>query len=827
MSRRELVLALLVATACLGGAGAAHAQQASIVPILNDNPAVRSSQVSAISENGVLTGYFGELNSTRAFTSPSTGAWQLLDVSYNPSRPIDRPRAISANGRVIVGEGYGRAARWIDGVPSLVPGVAYPCEATGVSGDGSVIVGWSETAGGRRAFRYDAAGPRFIGTFGEVLGTSEAYDVTPDGKYVVGTATHEDGFKHAFRWSQEGGLEDLGTYEPTGHVGNQAAFGISPDGQIVVGQAALLDNAGRLTYGGFVWTEADGMRPAPAAQAAPSLVTNGGTVVSGGRNYLIDGEQKDVLLLLQRFGVSTTDYLYLNFIHDMSHDGTRLVGSAELNGELVGVAITFPPLASIKATEELPQVVQAPVGQKLTLPFQASGPAGESLTFSYLGAPVGASVTPAPGPRPSAFGGSLEWTPTEADLGDTYDVRLSVRDFADRRTSMRFKLEVIDSKPPAPPTVEAPLPIAVECTGGKTLVNLQARVDDPDTAQLNVTWLVNGQSQKTQTVPAGSLASFDFAYEDGENEVTIRVSDGSLIASETTAVTVRDTTKPLVVVAPSATLRVELGQTYAWATRLAKPNVTDACDEAPKVTNNAPALLPIGVTYVLWTVADAAGNVAYAVQTVNVTNAAPVADAGNPIVRTTRNGRKARIRLDGRGSSDPDQHQLTYFWYCPGVKFANPTSPLPVGSFPVGVRFAKLTVRDAAGAISKSQVRIRVVSQSPRRPRTAALRHSATAAYETAAEAEPEATALAGLQAAAAATVLDGQADAALRAADASGDGADLANYFHLRGRQSQVSREAAARLYRAYLQSGDPQALFGSVEAYRNSAEAALDLAD
>lgn len=819
MSRSVLIRALFFASTCLG-AGTSYAQQASIVPILNDDPSVRFSQVSAIAENGAVTGYFDQLNVVRGFSATAAGDWQSLDISYNPSRPLDRPYAISENGRVIVGEGFGRAARWIDGIPSLVPGLASDSEATGVSADGSVIVGWAPAAGSRRAFRYSEGAVRFIGTFGEVAGSSEAYDVTPDGKYVVGKAMHEDGFHHAFRWSQEGGLEDLGTLEPTGHVGNQAAFGISPDGQFVVGQSALLDGSGRLTYGGFVWTEADGMQPAPDAQSAPNSVTNGGAVIAGGRNYVIDGEEKDVLLMLNQFGVSTQGYRYLNFIHDASRDGSRLAGSAEYNGKVVGVVIAFPPLPTIQADEELPATVRVAVGQTLNLPFHASGPAGESLAFSQTGLPATASLTPSTGSRPEAFDGFVQWTPTKTDLGAVYDVRLSVRDYADRRTSLRFKLEVVDS---SPPTVEAPSPVAVECTGGETQVHLAAQVDDPDGDDLTVTWFVNGQSEKTETVAAGSLAGFDFAYPDGENDVRIRVSDGAFTVSESTAVTVNDTTQPLVVVAPSVTLRVEPGRLYAWATRLAQPSVTDAGDAAPTIANDAPALIPLGVSYVLWTVTDASGNVAYAVQAVKVVNARPVADAGDSIERTTRKDRRIRIRLDGKGSSDPDKHQLTYFWYCPGVKFADPTSPRPIGAFPVGVRFAKLTVTDAAGAVSRNQVRIKVVSQAPRRPRSAALRQSATEAYEAAAAAEPEATAQAGLQAATAAMALDSQADAELRA----DDGPDLAAYFHIRGRQSQASREAAVRLYQAYLRSGDPKTLFGSVHAYRNSLEAALDLTD
>lgn len=225
---------------------------------------------------------------------------------------------------------------------------------------------------------------------------------------------------------------------------------------------------------------------------------------------------------------------------------------------------------------------------------------------------------------------------------------------------------------------------------------------------------------------------------------------------------------------------------------------------------------------------DASGNVAQAVQRVKVVNQRPIADAGENVQRSSR-GDRVNVRLDGRGSSDPEGQKLTYFWRCPGVKLDDPASSRPQGAFPVGVKFATLFVTDAAGARSKDLVRIKVVADAQARGRSASLRRTATEAYELAGEAQSDPTAQLGLQAATTAFVLNDQADAQLRLAYESDEAeeSDLTDYFILRGLQAQASNAAAERLLQTFQRTGDDRALKAAVAAFRNSVEATLDLAD
>jgi probable HAF family extracellular repeat protein len=159
--------------------------------------------------------------------------------------------------------------------------------AFGISDNGSTIVGWSNTTpgtfpSGQHAFRWtQAGGMQDLGSLQGSAGTSIAYAANSDGSVVVGVTDMppHQGITvppHAFRWTQAGGMQDLGS------LGLDAtAYAVNLDGSVVVGSAGLAAG-GRHA---FRWTQATGMQDLGTLsglnQAAATSVSGDGNIVVG------------------------------------------------------------------------------------------------------------------------------------------------------------------------------------------------------------------------------------------------------------------------------------------------------------------------------------------------------------------------------------------------------------------------------------------------------------------------------------------------------------------------------------------------------------------
>jgi probable HAF family extracellular repeat protein len=147
----------------------------------------------------------------------------------------------------------------------------YWSEARDVSADGKTVVGRSIDADGRlRAFRWtESGGMQDLGALGGLV--SSAFGVSADGAVVVGWASDPYGRTHPFRWTEPGGMQDLGTFG--GSTGD--AWAASADGSVVVGAAH--NSLGQ--WRAFRWSQSTGLQP---------LGTLGGTE-SGARDISADG----------------------------------------------------------------------------------------------------------------------------------------------------------------------------------------------------------------------------------------------------------------------------------------------------------------------------------------------------------------------------------------------------------------------------------------------------------------------------------------------------------------------------------------------------------
>lgn len=152
--------------------------------------------------------------------------------------------AISGDGQVIVGLGWtmceATAFRWeaSTGMVDLgsLPSGGGVSRANAVDNSGDLVVGWDQAVNGtRRAVIWMNGVESQLGSLDPndpIDGGGEAYSVTRDGTQVFGESA---GFM--FRWTQSGGLENLGQLAPGGPFDMTIPLGVSDDGTVAVGQS--------------------------------------------------------------------------------------------------------------------------------------------------------------------------------------------------------------------------------------------------------------------------------------------------------------------------------------------------------------------------------------------------------------------------------------------------------------------------------------------------------------------------------------------------------------------------------------------------------------
>ncbi|HEV7280912.1 MAG TPA: S8 family serine peptidase [Pirellulaceae bacterium] len=353
------------------------------------------------------------------------------------------------------------------------------------------------------------------------------------------------------------------------------------------------------------------------------------------------------------------------------------------------------------------------------------------------------------------------------------------------------------------PTATAMQYQSLECKGTQNIVTLVSTVNDYDGGTLSVEWRVSDVLKKSQpAISAGSVASFEYDFPHGTSVVELRVTDpDGAYAVRSTVVTVEDTISPKVVVAPTATLKVNRGELFASRGRIPRPSVTDVCDPSPTLTNDAAPRLPIGRHVVRWTATDNEGNKTLAKQTVKVVNTPPRANAGRDIVVSTAENAMS-VRMNGAGSSDADGHELSYRW--DGASLSFPTAISPLGRFPIGKTRVRLVVRDEAGATSVDYVNVTVRRRAARSENAALADQYAAAAYghayQSAAGRAYDPTAVASY----------GLTEKAYLLGAYAGD-----QDPSLRSLQAQFSQGAGEGFYASFLASGDPEALLAASYSY------------
>jgi probable HAF family extracellular repeat protein len=239
----------------------------------------------------------------------------------------------------------------------------------GVSYDASTVVGWSNTTpgspfpSGQHAFRWtQGGGMQDLGSLQGASGTSTAYAANSDGSVVVGVTDLPPNGQitvpgHAFRWTQAGGMQDLGSL---GAGLGSGATAVSADGSVVVGFGAV---SGGGTHA-FRWTQSGGMQDLGAISGlkwttATSVSSDGNIVVGygdptvaeiGSTGWTLSSNSRpfvwtqatgtqDLNALLSSAGIDMTGVTLMTAF-GVSHDGPFIMGGGTFS-DTPGGSISF------------------------------------------------------------------------------------------------------------------------------------------------------------------------------------------------------------------------------------------------------------------------------------------------------------------------------------------------------------------------------------------------------------------------------------------------------------------------------------------------------
>lgn len=255
-------------------------------------------------------------------------------------------RGLSYDGSVMIGSVDGEAIRWEAGVFTdlgSLPGQS-STSAGAVSADGSVIVGYS----GIEAYRWQGGVMTGLGDLPGGQTLSAAFGVSADGSIIAGTGWSARGIE-AFRW-ENGVMTALGDL-PSGDYFSTAC-GLSADGSTIVGKGrgepGNVGEAVRWTAGGIAT-----FKPYPSGYIASTAlsVSADGSVVVG--YYYADPRwgafvwdavhgARDLRALLTGFGLDLDGWV-LDHAVDISDDGFTIVGRGiDPDGNTQGWIATIP-----------------------------------------------------------------------------------------------------------------------------------------------------------------------------------------------------------------------------------------------------------------------------------------------------------------------------------------------------------------------------------------------------------------------------------------------------------------------------------------------------
>jgi probable HAF family extracellular repeat protein len=300
-------------------------------------------------------------------------AQTFTGLGFLPGQNESRAMAVSGDGSVVVGYSgppvqpfyTARAFRWtraggLQEIGALPP--AAWSEAEGVSADGSVVVGWSGTA-----FRWTSR-EGVVGLGAPAGSSAIAHTASADGSVIVGQSGPYWFSQTAFRWSNHTGYVALGTLP--GFVAS-SADGVSADGTVIVGTSRTSTNRSRA----YRWTSASGMVDLGLYPGASDVTATG---VSGDGTAIVGYFQPTGTTDRRPFRWTSRGFEGLPFLgarcspFSAGNDGSVLVGYADTFQDGLFATVWTPQLGIVNLSTYLSSLGVDLSGWRLTFAIAVS-----------------------------------------------------------------------------------------------------------------------------------------------------------------------------------------------------------------------------------------------------------------------------------------------------------------------------------------------------------------------------------------------------------------------------------------------------------------------
>ena len=328
----------------------------SDITLIGSPTGVVQTAALAVSDNGQwVAGWYRPIGQGQptAIRWSEAGGIEPLGTLWSANLGFSEARGISADGSVIVGQSDSLindnvvpvAFRWTlaTGI-QRVPGFPFTTrtEAMGVSNNGLAIAGssifFAEPTDRYTGFRFANGSFESLGSLIFPL-TSRALAISRDGATLVGQSG-----SLAFRWTSAGGMQSLGLLAGQNSA---VAHAVNADGSIVVG-----GSDGSESGSAFRWTAPTGIQPLPmlpGSQREVAFAVNGDGSIIGGESFFLqsgsravvwkNGQVYDLRELFVDQGINMQSWL-LDRVFDLSADGRTAVGIGRFNGQPRGWIIT-------------------------------------------------------------------------------------------------------------------------------------------------------------------------------------------------------------------------------------------------------------------------------------------------------------------------------------------------------------------------------------------------------------------------------------------------------------------------------------------------------